>query len=60
MFLKKDQKFRNETDMANAKREYDLRKAANQKEVETQMAIEKLGQFIDDSKKIENLYDFEA
>jgi len=50
-----ESKFRNETDMASAKREYDLRKAANQKEVETQMAIEKLAHALQEAKTLQDL-----
>ena len=48
-------KFQNDTQIADAKREYDLRKAANKKEVETQKAIEKLAHALQEAKTMQDL-----
>ena len=48
-------KYQNDTQIADAKREYDLRKAANKKEVETQKAIEKLAHSLQEAKTMQDL-----
>merc|ERR1711885_5179 len=48
-------KYSNDTMVADAKREFDLRKAANKKQVETQQAIEKLAGELQEAKTMQAL-----